>query len=524
MSFSEQTRSRLLLGAGASGAVFVLFAYLVWVHQDWLTDLDTQLGDPFFRATMEYPWLESVARLLSQVTDFWPMALYTVVVAGVLLLRGFQRTALWLVIVMTGTSLSTALLKGLYGRERPDIAIIELSDRSFPSGHASGIAAAAGVALVLAHIFVRRRNQRRLIGAVALLVALAVGLDRLFLGVHNVSDVLAGWALGALWVCATAYLLDPTPRSSHTEPAPTTVPRVRELAVILNPIKVDDPAAFRAQVNARAAELGWGEPTWFETTVEDPGRSMAHDAALGGAELVVVCGGDGTVRTVCAELAGTGIPVGVIPAGTGNLLARNLDLPLYLNAAIDVAFNGQDRAIDLVRISGDGLEEDEHFLVMAGMGFDAAIMEGANEQIKAKVGWLAYVVSGLRNLMFPAIRVEISIDDEPFTKHRARTIVVGNVGFLQAGLPLLPDAAIDDGRIDVVIVNPKRFLSWLKVVVRVITRWRKTDDTVNRMTGQKVVIRAAHEAPRQIDGDPIGAGHELTCECLPGRLLVRVPR
>ena len=97
---------------------------------------------------------------------------------------------------------------------------------------------------------------------------------------------------------------------------------------------------------------------------------------------------------VCAELAGTGIPVGVIPAGTGNLLARNLDIPLYLRSAVDVALNGQDRAIDLVNIAGDGIARTSHFMVMAGMGFDAAIMEGANEQIKAKVGWIAYVVSG----------------------------------------------------------------------------------------------------------------------------------
>ena len=156
-----------------------------------------------------------------------------------------------------------------------------------------------------------------------------------------------------------------------------------------------------------------------------------------------------------------------MPAGTGNLLARNLDLPLYLRSAIDVGLNGQDRAIDIVRISGDGLGEDEHFLVMAGMGFDAAIMEGANDQIKARVGWLAYVVSGLRNLMFPAVRIDVSVDDGPVTRHRARTVVVGNVGFLQAGLPLLPDATIDDGRLDVVLVNPARFLSWLRVVWRV---------------------------------------------------------
>ena len=149
---------------------------------------------------------------------------------------------------------------------------------------------------------------------------------------------------------------------------------------------------------------------------------MAEQAAVSGAELVIVCGGDGTVRTVCAELAGTGVSVGVVPAGTGNLLARNLGIPLFLQAAVDVALNGQDRAIDLVKVSGDGIGEDEHYMVMAGMGFDAAIMEGANEKIKAKVGWLAYVVSALRNLMFPAVRLEVSVDGGEWTRHRARTV------------------------------------------------------------------------------------------------------
>jgi YegS/Rv2252/BmrU family lipid kinase len=426
--------------------------------------------------------------------------------------------------VSASALLTTTILKNVFERPRPNYAHMQLLDGGFPSGHSSGAACAAGIAIVLATLFLRRRNQRRLVSVVAVLFALMVGLDRLLLGVHGITDVVTGLAVGAFWVCAGVYVADPTPRPSVADPLPTVVPRSRELAVILNPIKVEDAAAFRALVDTRAAELGWSAPVWFQTTIEDPGRSMAHEAALGGAELVVVCGGDGTVRTVCAELAGTGIPVGVVPAGTGNLLARNLALPLYLNAAVDVALNGQDRAIDIVRIAGDGMEDNEHFLVMAGMGFDAAIMEGANDQIKARVGWLAYVVAGFRNLMFPAVRIDISLDDGPVTRHRARTIVVGNVGFLQAGLPLLPDATIDDGRIDVVIVNPARFLHWLLVVVRVVGRGKKTDDTVNRMTGRKVAIKASSPTPRQVDGDPIGAGQELLCECLPGKLLVRVPR
>jgi YegS/Rv2252/BmrU family lipid kinase len=272
-----------------------------------------------------------------------------------------------------------------------------------------------------------------------------------------------------------------------------------------------------------AKESGWSEPTWQYTTIEDPGTGMAEKAAVSGADLVIVCGGDGTVREVCAELAGTGIPVGIIPAGTGNLLARNLDIPLYLRSAIDVALNGQDRAIDLVEVGGDGIE-DTHFMVMAGMGFDAAIMEGVNEEIKKKIGWVAYVVSGLRSLMFPAVKVEVQVDDEEPTIHRARTVVVGNVGFLQAGMPLLPDATIDDGVLDVVILHPKKFLSWIPLAVRVLAKSATVDELIDRRTGSRVRLKASTDTPRQLDGDSIGEGRELWMECIHGRLLVRVPR
>jgi YegS/Rv2252/BmrU family lipid kinase len=450
------------------------------------------------------------------------------VFAGALIVKGHRRAGILVAGAMLATAVTTFAVKAVIDRERPAWQATEhlLSGGSYPSGHSSGIAALAALVVVLAGMLVRRKGIRRLIGAAAGLVVIVVVLDRLLLGRHYPLDVLAGILLGVgvVVLCLTFYSPLPRSHAAKAEPLPDAIPSAtRDLAVVLNPSKVEDVAAFKTVLTQMAREAGWSTPRWYETTVEDSGTGQAHEAAVDGADLVIVCGGDGTVREVCAELAGTGIPVGILPAGTGNLLARNLEIPLFIRAAIDVALTGQDRAIDMVSVTGDEIE-DSHFLVMAGMGFDAAIMEGVNEEIKARVGWLAYVWSALKSLMFPAAKVEISVDGGDWTSHRARTIVVGNVGFLQAGMPLLPDATIDDGTIDVVLINPRRFLSWLRVVFRVLAKRNRTDATLNRMTGRQISIRATADIPRQLDGDPIGPGRELHMECIHGKLLVRVPR
>jgi YegS/Rv2252/BmrU family lipid kinase len=519
-------RNRALAWAAVTAALFALLAFAVTRDRLPLDGID-ELGRAAEDWADEHDLLISVLRVIEVGFATMAMTIYTVALAGWLLLRKHRWAALLAVVVMVVTSLATTGIKLLLSRERPEWqdAVGIHHTHSFPSGHASSVAAFAGVLAVLALIFIRRRTLRRVAVGAVVVWWLVICADRVLLGRHFPTDVTAGSLLGVTVLLVSLAFIDPRPRSTaaKADPLPEVFATSRRLHVVLNPIKVEDAGQFRAIVGAMARESGWSEPVWHYTTIEDPGAGMAESAAVAGADLVMVCGGDGTVREVCAELAGTGIPVGIIPAGTGNLLARNLDIPLYIRSAIDVALNGQDRAIDLVDVHGDNLEKT-HFMVMAGMGFDAALMEGVNEEIKKKIGWIAYIISGLKSLMFPAVKVEITVDDGEPTVHRARTVVVGNVGYLQAGMPLLPDAAIDDGLLDVVILHPKKFLSWIPLATRVLAKSTRVDELIDRRTGSKVTIRAAHDTPRQLDGDSIGPGKELVMECIHGRLLVRVPR
>src|SRR5918911_419642 len=228
--------------------------------------------------------------------------------------------------------------------------------------------------------------------------------------------------------------------------AQTPVTATGGIVLVANPARIGDVGALLARLAGRTVELGLPVPRVVPTTVEDPGEGQARDAARAGAALVVVAGGDGTVRAAVQGLAHTGVPLGILPYGTGNLLARNLGIPQEEDAALDVALTGADRTIDLGR-----LEDGTAFAVMAGTGFDARMMREAPEGLKNVLGWPAYIVGGARGLRRSRVHVRVRLDEDERRDDVVRTVLVGNVGRLQAGLQLLPDAAPDDGALDVAL-------------------------------------------------------------------------
>ncbi len=292
---------------------------------------------------------------------------------------------------------------------------------------------------------------------------------------------------------------------------------VSRAAVVVNPTKVDDIALFRRHVTTVMRRLGWAEPLWLETTIVDTGRGMAELAVKEGVDVVFACGGDGTVMAVVTALAGTDVAMAVLPAGTGTLLAANLGLATDAATGVEVALEGGRKRIDV------GVVEDRCFAVMAGMGFDAQMLEGTSETAKKRIGWLAYVGGAVKYLRNRPMRVRIVLDGGAPMPRRPRTVIVGNVGRLQGGVRLLSEASPDDGKLDVAILSPRTLGHWVTLGWAVIRR-RQRVPRMEVYRAERVEIISNHVEPRQLDGDLIEPGRTMKIHIQHRALLLCVPQ
>ncbi|MCU1440924.1 MAG: diacylglycerol kinase [Rhodoglobus sp.] len=318
--------------------------------------------------------------------------------------------------------------------------------------------------------------------------------------------------------------------------------RKRQAAVIYNPTKVDI-TKLKKSVTEAAKRAGWGPTLWFETTTQDAGQGVTGSAIRRGAEVVIAAGGDGTVRAVAEALRDSSVALALVPSGTGNLLARNLELPLSnLEASVAAAFTGDRRTIDLgiaAIVRPDGDREEHVFLVMAGLGLDAKMIKNTNVRLKRAVGWLAYVDGIARSIpQIKPVRVQYRVDNGSARSMNVHTIIVGNCGVLPGGFLLMPDAKPDDGILDVAALRPRGPFGWAKVwrqlawengvlrksaLGRRIIELTKDARDVTYLTGRAFSMHVDIPQEFQLDGDQFGEALSVHTWVDAGALTVKVP-
>ncbi len=296
--------------------------------------------------------------------------------------------------------------------------------------------------------------------------------------------------------------------------------RSGETVAIVHPGKAGGLPEARERLAGWAHASGLPAPHVVLTTPEHTGKRQAQEAVAAGADLVLSWGGDGTVNAIAEGLARSGTPLGIIPGGTGNLLARNLGIPLDLDEAARVALTGDDRLIDVLEIGLGGSVAIS--TVIAGMGLDATLID-APEALKNAIGPAAYVANSAKLLNQDSMRVGVAMDGGQPRWFRARSVLVANVGGLIAGLDVVPEADASDGVLHVVVLPLDNPLDWVRTAGSLVSRRPRDDRSRIYLSGRSAWVVTHFPQPRQIDGDVVEEGRTLEARVRPGALLVRVP-
>lgn len=301
----------------------------------------------------------------------------------------------------------------------------------------------------------------------------------------------------------------------------------QQVVFIYNPSKNGMDAA-KTLITRSVSKAGWPAPIFLETTVNDPGFAMAKEALGAKADVVIVGGGDGTVRAVGQVLRHSEVPLAILPLGTGNLLARNLELDVNdIAGAVQIALFGHQRHIDagLMELENEvtGATSTHSFMVIAGLGMDAEVMNDTNSRLKEHVGWLAYSEAGLRHMGGRRKKVSIAMDDQPAQQRKVRSVLFANCGLLPGGIDFVPGALIDDGVLDIVVISPRSALGWLAMAGKVVFQHKNRLPVIDFYRSQNLTIRTVLPVETQIDGDPCGSATIVKVSVEPKAVLVRVP-
>ena len=272
-------------------------------------------------------------------------------------------------------------------------------------------------------------------------------------------------------------------------------------------------AELRRVLEAQGVE----DPLWYEVPKAKRAPDRARRALEEGADLVFAWGGDGTVRRCLGELAGTATCLAVIPAGTANLFATNLGIPADIEEAVAIGLHGERRRFDVGRFCG------ERFGVMAGVGFDAEMIRGSDD-LKERLGRLAYVWSGSRNLREDAFEAEIQVDGLDWFDGRATCILLGNVGDLFGGVTVFPDARPDDGQLELGVVTAEGLVQWARTLARTAAGDPTLSPFVRATRARKVKVQLDRKVRYELDGGDRSKVRSFKVKIEPEALTLCVPR
>lgn len=326
-----------------------------------------------------------------------------------------------------------------------------------------------------------------------------------------------------------------------TAPPDATAASRKLAAVVYNPAKTPLDRLRRAVLQHEEAH-GWEQSLWFETDSADSGRAAGQRALAASPGVVIVAGGDGTVRAIAEVTQGGGVPIALVPVGTGNLLARDVGVPLNdLSACVSAAFSGEDRAVDVGVAElqdEDGNRRELTFVVMAGIGLDAAMADSTSSIAKKHLGWFAYVAPIARSVILNRLfHLDYRIDGGRVRSTRAHTVIVGNCGTLTGNMLLIPAATVDDGLLDVVMMRPAGRIGWARIGTRLTLQGLARRSSLTRSLLQQAPelhslayvqgrrFDAHFNIPHliELDGDSFGHITRLRVTVCAGVLRVRTP-
>lgn len=264
------------------------------------------------------------------------------------------------------------------------------------------------------------------------------------------------------------------------------------------------------------AKAGISDPLWFEVPKSRKAPPKVRKALKAGADLVFVWGGDGMVQRCADVLAGSQAELAIVPAGTANLLASNLGIAKNIEQAVTIGLHGKKIALDVGCFNG------ERFAVMAGAGFDAAMLREASDA-KDGMGRAAYILGGLRNLRTEAFQAEVKIDGVSWYQGPASCILIGNVGELFGGMTAFEDASPEDGLLDVGLVTAEGPVQLAQTIARTAVGDPSRSRFVRTARATSVKVKLDRKVRYELDGGDRSKVSSFKVKVDPQALRVRVP-